>query len=42
MTTSASAFSKVVTCLPLSPLGYIDGAICKGKEEDYEAVLFVL
>jgi hypothetical protein len=42
MTTSASAFSKVVTLLPLSPLDNTDGASCKGKEEDYEAFLFVL
>jgi hypothetical protein len=42
MTTSASAFSKVITLLLSSPLDYIDGASCKGKEEDYEAVLFVL
>ena len=39
MTASASTFFKVVTLLPLD---YMDGASCEGKEEDYEAVLFVL
>lgn len=42
MSTSASEFSQVVTLVPLSSLDYTDGASCKGKEEDYEAVLFVL
>jgi hypothetical protein len=39
---SAVALSKVVTLLPLSLLDYMDGASCKGQEEAYEAVLFVL
>jgi hypothetical protein len=39
---SAVAFANVGTLLPLSPLDYMDGASCKGQEEDYEAVLSVL